>query len=365
MIHPVSMKKRVLMAMSGGVDSSLAAALLLEQGYEVIGAFMKNWSGSVRAPQEDGSFAFSECDWKTERRDALRVASQLGIPLHTFDFEKEYRERVYEYLLREYALGRTPNPDVMCNREVKFDLLLREADALNCAFLATGHYARVEKTDEHVRLLKGMDATKDQSYFLCRLGQKELSRALFPVGHLPKTEVRRQAEARGISTAQKKDSQGLCFVGKVKMPEFLAQRLAPKQGPIFGTDGAYLGTHQGIWFYTIGQREGLGIGGGAPFYVVERRLESNTLVVAQEGDPALFSSVLLASDVHWTSGKAPAFPWKGAASIRYHHPEGVCAADMRGDRLRVQFAKPERAVAPGQFLVLYEGDTLVGSGVIE
>ncbi len=362
-------RTKVLVAMSGGVDSSLAAALLLEQGYEVVGGFMKNWSGAIRTPRADGTFEFAECDWKSERRDALRVAGHLGIPLKTFDFEQEYRARVFEYMLREYEAGRTPNPDVMCNREVKFDLLLKAADDLGCAFLATGHYARVRDG----RLLKGSDETKNQSYFLCRLGQKELQRALFPIGEFKKTEVRKMAAARGLPTAEKKDSQGLCFVGKVNMPAFLKERLKVAPGRTVTTSGKVIGKHDGVQFYTIGQRQGIGVGGGRPWFVVERRVENNELVVGHEDDPALFATSLTATDVHWVSGVALSFPWRGMAQIRYHQEDQGCSVSSplpRGSErgcgeLLVTFDTPQRAVAPGQFVVFYDGDELIGSGVIE
>ncbi len=349
--------------MSGGVDSSLAAALLLEQRYEVIGGFMKNWSGSIKTPRADGAPAFAECDWKSERRDALRVASHLGIPLKTFDFEREYRTRVFEYMLREYEAGRTPNPDVMCNREVKFDLLLKAADDLGCDFLATGHYARARGG----RLWKGVDAAKDQSYFLCRLGQKELQRALFPIGELKKTEVRKMAALRGLSTADKKDSQGLCFVGKVDMPTFLKDRLRVTPGRIVTAGGKVIGEHDGVQFYTIGQRQGIGVGGDEPWYVVERRIDSNELVVGHEDDSALFAMSLRATDVHWVSNTAPSLPWSGTAQIRYHQSDQECTVvpSDAPDHILVAFTFPQRAIAPGQFAAFFNGDELVGSAVID
>ncbi len=361
-------KEKVLVAMSGGVDSSVAALILVQQGYDVAGAFMKNWTGN--------------CDWKAERRDALRVAAKLGILLHTFDFEDEYRLRVYDYMIREYELGRTPNPDVMCNREVKFDMLLKAADELGCAYLATGHYARTltvasspqrgevpsraRRRGVAIGLLKGVDDSKDQSYFLCRLGQKELSRAMFPVGGMKKSEVRAMAAEADLPTAEKKDSQGLCFVGKVDFPIFLKERLKPKRGNIVTTAGNIVGEHDGVWFYTIGQREGLGIGGGVPMYIVERRIDTNELIVAVgDDDPALFSSSITVSDVHWVSGVSPSFPFSCSAKIRYRHPDASCVVSGEGKNVIVHFNNPQRAVAPGQFIVFYAGDELMGSGVIE
>lgn len=340
-------KPKTLVAMSGGVDSSVAAALLLEQGHEVVGVFMKNWSG---------------CDWEEDKRDAQRVAAGLGIDLHVYDFEKEYTERVHDYMIAEYAAGRTPNPDVMCNREVKFDLLLKVADELGCRKMATGHYARVEEVDGVFKLKKGVDNNKDQSYFLCRLGQDELSRALFPVGELEKTEVREMAKRFDLATAEKKDSQGLCFVGMVDMPTFLKERIKPKKGKIVTTAGEEIGEHDGVQYYTIGQRHGLGIGGGDPWYVVERKTDTNELIVGHDDDPALMKQELDAIDLHWVSGTTPDFPMRLQAKIRYRQEDQGCSIDAGG---HVTFDQQQRAVAPGQFVVFYSGDELVGSGVIK
>ncbi len=341
-------KEKILVAMSGGVDSSVAAALLLEQGYEVVGAFMKNWSG---------------CDWEEDKRDALRVAAKLGIELHVYDFEKEYRERVYEYMIAEYDAGRTPNPDVMCNSEVKFDLLMKVADELGCSKLATGHYARVVvEADGRARLFKGIDGNKDQSYFLCRLGQDELVRSMFPVGELEKPEVRKIAEKHELVTADKKDSQGLCFIGPVDLPTFLKERIKPMKGKIVTTEGEVVGEHDGVQYYTIGQRHGLGVGGRDPFYVVERKLDTNELVVGHEDDPALYSNVLEATELHWVLGDEPKLPCKFDAKIRYRQEDQKCKLSDGG---YVKFELDQRAVAPGQFVVFYDGDELIGSGVIK
>lgn len=350
---------KTLVAMSGGVDSSVAAALLLEAGHEVVGVFMKNWTA---------------CDWEEDKRDAQRVAAALGIDLHVYDFEKEYTERVHDYMIVEYAAGRTPNPDVMCNREVKFDLLLQVADELGCQKMATGHYARVEEHNGAFILKKGVDANKDQSYFLCRLGQAELSRALFPVGELEKPEVRAIAQKHNLVTAQKKDSQGLCFVGMVDMPTFLKERIQPKTGNIVTTSGEVIGQHDGVQYYTIGQRHGLGVGGGEPWYVVERKTDTNELIVGHDNDPALYTSELEAIDVHWVSGEVPELPLTAHAKIRYRQDDQACElssplirGSQRGsgkDAVHVVFEQKQRAVAPGQFIVFYSGDELVGSGVI-
>ncbi len=342
----MSNNPKTLVAMSGGVDSSVAAALLLEAGHDVVGVFMKNWSG---------------CDWEEDKRDAQRVAAKLGIDLHVYDFEKEYTERVHDYMIAEYAAGRTPNPDVMCNREVKFDLLLKVADELGCQKMATGHYARVEEVDGMFKLLKGVDKNKDQSYFLCRLGQRELKRALFPVGELEKPEVREIAKKYGLATAEKKDSQGLCFVGMVDMPTFLKERIKPSKGKIVTTGGEVIGEHDGVQYYTIGQRHGLGVGGGEPWYVVERKTETNELVVGHNDDPALFSDVAMIIDPHWVSGVVPELPQKLQAKIRYRQDDQTCKV---GDHA-VTFERSQRAIAPGQFVVFYDGDELKGSAVIK
>lgn len=367
-------KPRVLVGLSGGVDSSVSAALLLEQGYEVIGGFMKNWSNEEERGK--GKEESPECDWRGERRDAMRVAAQLGIPFHTFDFEAEYRERVYEYMIAEYKAGRTPNPDVLCNKYMKFDLFLKKADELGCDFVATGHYARIHRDEDGTaHLLAGVDTNKDQSYFLCQLTQPQLSRALFPVGEMTKPEVRAKAHELGIAVANKKDSQGICFVGKVDMRDFLAARITPHDGNIVTTDGRVLGTHKGFEFYTIGQREGLGVGGGIPFYVIERRPQTNEVVVAVgDEDPALYRSELVATNLTETidGNFEQYFGEKITARIRYRQPLAKCTVtadftSLRKDGLkeiRVAFDEPQRAVAPGQFIAFYCDDELIGSGVI-
>lgn len=393
-------KGRVLLGMSGGVDSSVSAVLLLEQGYEVIGGFMKNWSseGGVRGVGGVGGVGEEEgddCGWKSERRDAMRVAAQLGIPFHTFDFETEYRERVYEYMIAEYKAGRTPNPDVLCNKYMKFDLFLKAADELQCDFVATGHYAR-KTVDERgiAHLLAGVDANKDQSYFLCQLTQSQIARALFPIGHLQKSEVRDIARKHDLFVAEKKDSQGICFVGAVAMKDFLGARIAEHPGNIVTTDGKVLGQHRGFEFYTIGQREGLGVGGrgsegskgsGAstgsggstePLYVVERRPETNEVVVAVgDDDPALYKSVLRAGNItEMYTGALAAYEGENIfARIRYRQPLAECGfvmlsamqgGDAKDAVVEVTFSLPQRAVAPGQFIAFYSDEELLGSGVI-
>ena len=363
--------------MSGGVDSSVSAVLLLEQGYDVIGGFMKNWSTDDRG---------EECAWRRERRDAMRVAGQLGLKFYTFDFEAEYRSKVYEYMIDEYRAGRTPNPDVLCNKYMKFDLFLKEADKLGCDFIATGHYAR-RTDDEHgiAHLLTGVDREKDQTYFLCQLNQEQLKRSLFPIGHLEKSKVREIARQHNLFVAEKKDSQGICFVGQVDMQQFLEARIAPHDGNIVTTDGRVLGTHRGFEFYTIGQRGGLGVGGGTPLYVVDRKPETNEVVVALgPDDPALFRSELTATNLSEIyPGRIDSVLGKTiTARIRYRQPLAECVlekmdakrdaqhAEARhfredGDSgVFVRFLTPQRAIAPGQFVAFYVGDELMGSGVI-
>ena len=355
----MSQRKKIVVAMSGGVDSSLAAALLVEEGYEVVGAFMKNWSDTADP-------CTGMCSWKEERQDALRVATVLGIPFETFDFEKEYRSRVVDYMVAEYAVGRTPNPDVMCNKMIKFDLFLRAAQALGADMIATGHYARVTESDGKYLLLAGVDPNKDQSYFLHQLSQEQLSHTLFPIGHLLKPEVRRLAQKFGLPTAEKKDSQGICFIGKVDLPEFLSQKIAQRPGPIVTVDGRVVGRHDGIAPFTIGQRHGLGIGGGAPYFVVEKDMQRNTVVVAQEGDESpLYASSLVVQNVHWIVGEAPIFPFESQARIRYRQPLQQAVVKKNEDGFHIDFDKPQRAISPGQFVVFYIGDRCYGGGIID
>jgi tRNA-specific 2-thiouridylase len=341
--------------MSGGVDSSVSAALLLEQGYEVVGAFMKNWSGTTC---EDGSF--QECGWRPERRDAMRVAAALGIPFLTFDFEDEYRAKVVDNLFDEAGKGRTANPDVLCNKIVKFDLFMREADKLGCDFVATGHYARIENGN----ILKGSDENKDQSYFLWAIDPKVLPRVLFPIGDMEKPDVRKKAHALGLSVADKKDSVGICFVGEVEMEAFLKTRLPEDPGNIVSTSGEVLGTHRGAHFFTIGQREGLGIGGGMPYYVVEKHPKTKELVVASNFHPSLFKETLTASATNWF--RMPKVGDKVDARIRYRQPVQPCAIEEMGNgTVSVRFEKPQRAVTPGQSIVFYDGEEMLGGAIID
>ncbi len=389
------MHKKVVVALSGGVDSSVAAALLAERGYEVTAAFMKNWS--------DTQTLRGECAWKEEYRDAARVVARLKIPLVLFDFEKEYRAQVAEYLFHEYAAGRTPNPDVRCNSDVKFPLFWREAQKLGADLIATGHHVRSMPSPlmgegwgeggsvspslppshrgRGRRLLVGKDTNKDQSYFLHRLTQEDLEHTMFPIGEYTKAEVRQMARERGLPTADKRSTRGICFVGRVSMPEFLAQRVPTATGPIRTTRGEIIGTHNGVAPYTIGQRHGFGGGGGTPYYVVAKEPRTNTLVVGDEHDPALYKKEIEVRDVHWISDEPPALPLCCQARIRYRAPLVPCVfSPSMGEKERggghpplyplpsregrVQFEHSIRAPAPGQFAVFYDGDECLGGGVI-
>ncbi len=350
------LKNKVLVGMSGGVDSSVSAVLLLEQGYEVIGAFMKNWTGTNRT---DGGFV--ECAWKQERRDAARVAAKLGIPFLTLDFEESYRRDVVDQMFAEVKAGRTPNPDVLCNKHIKFDLFVKAADELDCAFVATGHYAQIKNG----QLVKAVDQNKDQTYFLWAINPSILSRVLFPIGHLTKPEVRQKAREQALDVAEKKDSTGICFVGEVEMREFLRERIPDDPGVVITTDGVRVGQHSGVNFYTIGQRRGLHIGGGMPYYVVEKRTKTKELVVSSNFHPRLFSKELFA---HHLNLFAPPTSEMGRydTRIRHRQPLQSCHAEfLNGNRVRVIFDDPQRAVTPGQSIVFYQKEVVIGGGVIE
>lgn len=390
------MKKRVVVGLSGGVDSSVAAYLLKEQGYEVIGMFMKNW-------HDDSVTISNECPWLDDSNDAMIVAQHLGIPFQAIDLSKEYKERIVDYMFAEYQAGRTPNPDVLCNREIKFDIFLKAALKLGADYVATGHYARREEIEVNgkkvYRLLAGKDPNKDQSYFLCQLTQEQLSKALFPVGELLKPEVREIATKAGLTTANKKDSQGLCFVGKVHLPDFLQQRLQPKKGraivipetaktysngqsmdDLFSltkpyvyqqSEGEVVGEHNGAHFYTIGQRKGLNIGGQPkPLFVIGTDTEHNILYMGMgEDHPGLYRKGLFVpnEDEHWiredlklSVGESKRF----LARIRYRQPLESCTLHKKEEGLYIIFERPQKAITPGQFAAWYEGDELIGSGVI-
>ena len=387
--------KRVVVGLSGGVDSSVAAYLLKERGYEVIAMFMKNW-------HDDSVTISNECPWLDDSNDAMIVAQQLGIPFQTLDLSAEYKTRIVDYMFREYESGRTPNPDVLCNREIKFDIFLQAALKLGADFVATGHYVRKDEIEvdgkKIFRLLAGKDNNKDQSYFLCQLTQDQLSKALFPVGELQKSEVRAIAAKVGLATAEKKDSQGLCFIGKVHLPDFLQQQLKAKAGkvvvvdpasPVFrkqntdlhalvepyhyeATCGKAAGEHRGAHFYTIGQRKGLHMGGfPEPVFVIGTDTKENIIYMGMgEDHPGLYRRGLFVpkSDVHWVRPDASMKVEerrKLMARIRYRQPLEPCELVMANEGLYIVFDQPQRGITPGQFAAWYDGEELIGSGVID
>jgi tRNA-uridine 2-sulfurtransferase len=401
--------KRVVVGLSGGVDSSVAAHLLIEQGYEVIGIFMRNW-------HDDSVIIGDECPWVEDSTDAMMVANELGIPFHTLDFSDVYKERIVDYMFAEYEAGRTPNPDVLCNREIKFDVFLDAAEKLGAEYVATGHYVRKGELQvgdiKTYRLLAGVDNKKDQSYFLCQLRQSQLARALFPLGELCKDEVRDIARMLGLTTAEKKDSQGLCFIGKVRLPEFLQQQLKPKSGVIIRIapetalkarkgalempdisekshppetllndicttpfykpqDGKVVGHHQGAHYYTIGQRRGLNVGGTAePLYVIATDTHRNIIYVGMGDEhPGLYRNGLFVDtqDIHWIREDLKLMAGQSAkylVRIRYRQPLFPASLIMRANGLYILFDEAQKGVAPGQFAAWYQADECIGSGVI-
>lgn len=350
---------RVVVGMSGGVDSSVTAYLLKQQGYDVIGIFMKNW---------DDTDEFGHCTAEDDFNDVRRVCEALEIPYYTVNFEKEYYDRVFRYFLDEYTKGRTPNPDVMCNREIKFKEFLDKAMDLGADYIATGHYARVEEVDGEFRLLRGVDQGKDQTYFLNQLGQHQLSKALFPIGHLPKAKVREIALEANLATARKKDSTGICFIGERDFREFLSHFLPAQPGEIRSLSGELKGRHDGLMYYTLGQRSGLGIGGpGGPWFVVGKDLEHNVLLVEQ-GDthPALYSHGLAATDAHFVAEKPPAQEFTCMAKFRYRQPDQEVRVRMTSDTTcEVEFVQEQKAVTPGQAVVFYDGEACLGGATID
>ncbi|WP_407082927.1 tRNA 2-thiouridine(34) synthase MnmA [Paenibacillus polygoni] len=355
---------RVIVGMSGGVDSSVTALLLKEQGYDVIGIFMKNW---------DDTDEFGHCTAEDDAEDVRRVCEQLDIPYYTVNFEKEYFDKVFSYFLDEYKSGRTPNPDVMCNREIKFGEFLNKALDLGADYVATGHYARLVQEDGKYTLLRGVDNNKDQTYFLNALSQEQLSKAMFPIGHLPKPEVRRLAEEAGLYTAKKKDSTGVCFIGERNFKEFLSGYLPAKSGDMVDIEtGEVKGRHDGLMYYTLGQRQGLGIGGsgnGQPWFVADKDLEKNILYVVQ-GDqhPSLYSTGLIATSVNWIAGsdQTPKEPFHCTAKFRYRQPDqGVTLTWREDGTVHVAFDQQQKAITPGQAVVFYDGDVCLGGGTID
>ena len=394
--------KKVVVGLSGGVDSSVAAYLLKEQGYDVIGLFMKNW-------HDDSVTISKECPWLEDSNDALIVAEKLGIPFQTVDLSREYKERIVDYMFSEYEKGRTPNPDVLCNREIKFDVFLKIALQLGADYVATGHYCRkaelVDTSGNHIyRLLAGKDINKDQSYFLCQLSQEQLAKTMFPIGELTKPEVREIASRNNLITADKKDSQGLCFIGKVRLPEFLQQRLSPKKGvivqvpetvphyskqlPEFNTkseelayysqkpvyelnDGKVVGEHQGAHYFTIGQRKGLDVGGTPePLFVIDTDVDQNIIYTGEGKDhPGLFRRTLFVSndELHWVRQDLALKPddsMKVKARIRYRQPLQDATLYMVDSGIYVDFEEMQSAITEGQFVAWYLDDELIGSGVI-
>ncbi|GGY84868.1 tRNA 2-thiouridine(34) synthase MnmA [Marinobacter zhanjiangensis] len=368
MNQPVSSKPedtRVIVGMSGGVDSSVAAWLLKDQGYRVEGLFMKNWD------EDDGT---EYCTAMTDLADAQAVADAIGIALHTASFAAEYWDRVFEHFLSEYSAGRTPNPDILCNKEVKFRAFLDYAVTLGADFIATGHYTRQRPDPDHpgrAQLLKGLDNNKDQSYFLHAVSGERVARTLFPVGELEKPEVRRIAAEQGFVTQDKKDSTGICFIGERKFSDFLKQYLPAQPGDIQTPDGHVIGRHQGLMYHTIGQRQGLGIGGLAgfsddPWYVAEKDLERNVLIAVQgKHHPLLLSRGLLSGPVDWVAGEPPAQRFRCKAKTRYRQPDQDCEVIVTAHGTRVIFDEVQRAVTPGQSVVFYHGEVCLGGAVIE
>ena len=376
------MKTRVVVGLSGGVDSAVTAWLLKQQGHEVVGLFMKNWEDDDRPeasgddrPAASGGDDSRYCSSNIDFVDAAAVADVVGIELEHVNFAAEYKDRVFAEFLREYQAGRTPNPDVLCNAEIKFKAFLDHALRLGAEHIATGHYARVRNNAGRFELLKGLDATKDQSYFLHRLNQAQLSRTLFPVGELVKTEVRRLALEIGLPNARKKDSTGICFIGERPFREFLNRYLQQSPGPMLDEAGREVGRHVGLSFYTLGQRQGLGIGGvkdgaqpdgqHAPWYAAHKDLAHNSLRVVQgHAHPALLAPRLLAQDCAWVAGTPPA-TGRLAAKTRYRQADAPCAFSTTDPGFELRFDAPQWAVTPGQSAVLYDGEVCLGGGVIE
>lgn len=358
--------KKVVLGMSGGVDSSVAAILLKEQGYDVIGVFMKNWE-----EKDDNGVCLSEEDYK----DVIAVAEQLEIPYYSVNFVKEYWDKVFTYFLNEYKRGRTPNPDVMCNKEIKFRAFLDYAMKIGADYVATGHYARIihEEKDGNIKsvMLRGVDDNKDQTYFLCQLNQEQLEKVLFPLGSYTKPQIREIAEKYNLKTAKKKDSTGICFIGERNFNEFLSKYLPAKKGNIVNTEGKILGRHNGLMYYTIGQRKGIGIGNtkegtGEPWFVVDKDLEKNELVVTQGDNSVLYSKGLIATNFNFINKDEITFPLNCTVKYRYRQDDLKAVINkLNEDEYEVIFDKPQKAVTLGQIVVAYNGEKCLGGGVID
>lgn len=362
------MKIKVIVGMSGGVDSSVAALLLKKQGFEIEGLFMKNWE------LDDNN---GHCQSAKDLEDAQLVAKKLNIKLHTANFSKEYEQRVFSHFLDEYSKGRTPNPDILCNREIKFDLFFKHALNLGADYIATGHYARIQENNGEFELFKAKDLTKDQTYFLHAIDKNVLKNTLFPIGDYLKSTVRKIAEENNLVTFNKKDSTGICFIGERNFKEFLNEFLLANPGDIVTTLGETIGRHDGLMFYTLGQREGLGIGGlsgntnQAPFYVVDKDISNNKLIVATgKNHPLLFSQGLICSKIHWLTSNIPKLPLNAHAKIRYRQENEACLVSplqkyKENEAHYVMFSNQQRSVTPGQYIVLYDNKKCLGGGVIE
>ncbi|MEK7989901.1 MAG: tRNA 2-thiouridine(34) synthase MnmA [Thiotrichaceae bacterium] len=354
---------KIIAGISGGVDSSVAAYLLKQQGYDVQGLFMKNW-------EEDDTQDY--CSATEDLKDAQAVCDKLDIPLHTANFASEYWDNVFEDFLAEYKAGRTPNPDILCNREIKFKVFLEHAERLGANAIATGHYVHSAKKQGKWQLLRGLDQNKDQSYFLYTLGQQQLARSVFPVGEIQKPQVREIAEQQGFVTHDKKDSTGICFIGERPFREFLSQFIPAQQGDMITPEGEVIGQHQGVMYYTLGQRKGLQIGGlkqssGEPWYVIGKNVETNQLIVGQgHNHPLLFSRHVSANQLSWVSGQMPELPYHCTAKTRYRQTDQACTiTEMSQNGYEIIFEQPQRAVTPGQSIVFYDAEACLGGGIIE